>query len=272
MTNWRGTNSLLKDYGGAVNLIYATCGIVLWEIISTLTYEWTVLSRKRPYRWTIWHYTIVFLICAYVSVALGSFLVVLRVIAIWERNILVSVFSSLLWLTSIALNFREPFIVTSSWNTSVNACDLVVGNTFIVNVPMMVVSDILLLLLVLAGLVRKPEARGQGVFRFLYYQGIVWLVVATLAGVPSLVLVALDFNDPLDLLLQPILHRTLEIRRSICSTRMYRALADYGSVSVYSSGPGVSSPPRFRRRNTTPVVDVDAESATVVLDITRQTA
>ncbi|KAI0315617.1 hypothetical protein OF83DRAFT_1173640 [Amylostereum chailletii] len=299
MVYWRGTNALLNDYGGVVKVIHATCGIVLWETLSTLTYEWTIFSKKRPYRWTIWihlicrlscllsfifiaahddttvksacqSYSTVFLVCAYLSVALGSFLVILRVIAVWERNILVSAFSVLLWLTSIALNFREPFIVTSSWNTYVNACNLVFGDTLLVNVPMMVTSDILLLLLVLAGLVRKPEARGQGIFRFLHYQGIVWLLVAMLAGVPTLVLVALNLNDPLNLTLQPIALASL----SICSTRMYRSLGDYGSVSVYRAEPEVSNPPRFRRFNTTTLTTAaDVENnASSVLDITEHTA
>ncbi|KAI0311053.1 hypothetical protein OF83DRAFT_792908 [Amylostereum chailletii] len=276
MTNWRGSNTELKDFAAGVKVIHVTCGIAIWEAVSTLTYEWTIFTKKRPYRWTIWIHLICrvsslisfilllghvdsfvksrcqpfkmgLLVCAYISVALGSLLIVLRVIAVWERSKPVSVFSALLWLTSIALNFREPFLVTTTWSTKLHSCALVVGDTFIVNVPTMVASDLLLLLLMLAGLLRKPEARCQGIFRLMYYQGIVWLLVATLVGVPSLVLVALNLNDPLDLALQPIMLASL----SICATRMYRSLAKHGSVFVYRAGSNVNSPPRFIRHDTT---------------------
>ncbi|KAI0311054.1 hypothetical protein OF83DRAFT_793132 [Amylostereum chailletii] len=119
--------------------------------------------------------SVLFLVFGSVSIALASFIVILRIIAIWNRNVVVSVFSICMWLTSAALNLRVPLLTRSSWHVSLNTCDIVTDGAF------------------------DPEGRVQGICRFLYYQGVVWLSVAFVVEVPAVVLVLLDLDDPLNL-------------------------------------------------------------------------
>ncbi|KAH9958775.1 hypothetical protein BC827DRAFT_1218445 [Russula dissimulans] len=33
-------------------------GLYIWEFLTTLDYEWSVIRGRRPYRWTIWIYSL----------------------------------------------------------------------------------------------------------------------------------------------------------------------------------------------------------------------
>jgi hypothetical protein len=35
-------------------IITNRCFIFSWDYVTTLDYEWSVIQRRRPYRWTIW--------------------------------------------------------------------------------------------------------------------------------------------------------------------------------------------------------------------------
>jgi len=37
-----------------VKLWHAVGGLYIWEYFTTLDYEWRVIQRRLPYRWTIW--------------------------------------------------------------------------------------------------------------------------------------------------------------------------------------------------------------------------
>ncbi|KAI0312800.1 hypothetical protein OF83DRAFT_1176293 [Amylostereum chailletii] len=136
---------------------------------------------------------------SYTATTLSSFLIVLRIIAVWEKQRLISCLSILVWLASAALNFREVSLVFAEWNALGRGCVLVSGRTFIVNVPALLASDTSLLLLLLVGLLRKPGlVRRHGLYRVLLQQDIVWISVVALSTVPMLVLVVLDLNSEPD--------------------------------------------------------------------------
>jgi hypothetical protein len=56
MVNWQDPSLLFNDYIALIKLNHALAGIFIWEIVTTLSFEWDVLRGKRPYRWTIWLY------------------------------------------------------------------------------------------------------------------------------------------------------------------------------------------------------------------------
>ncbi|KAI0316972.1 hypothetical protein OF83DRAFT_1172408 [Amylostereum chailletii] len=159
--------------------------------------------------------SVFFLTFGSLSIALASFIVVLRVIAIWNRNVVVSVFSIAMRLKSAALNLQGPlsaltsssaigkltrtfsavpFLTRSYGDDSTKACYIVSDGSFNVNVPVTLTSDLVLLSLMLVGLIRKPEAHAQGIFCFLYCQGVMWLSLAFVVEVSALVLVRLNLN------------------------------------------------------------------------------
>ncbi|KAI0294363.1 hypothetical protein BC826DRAFT_341901 [Russula brevipes] len=108
------------DSPALVKVWHVMDGIFLWEFFTTLGYEWSVIWGRRPYRWTIWVCSdgrllscahgwsderntqscrlgrydpnqlsasgIFELFFCYTSAAAASLMIVLRIIAIWDRN------------------------------------------------------------------------------------------------------------------------------------------------------------------------------------------
>jgi hypothetical protein len=139
MVDWQDPVLLLRDYFDLTKLLHATAGLYIWETIFTAGFELNVLRGKQPYRWTIWTYLgtrytnllmfVVFFIhndaghvpckpfilmnygLSIASWALASLIIVLRIIAIWDRNIIVSSISLATWLASLGLNIRTLTMV-----------------------------------------------------------------------------------------------------------------------------------------------------------------
>jgi len=137
MVNWHDPAVLLKDRIAFIKLSHAIGGIYIWETVFTAGFELDVLRRRRPYRWTIWVYlgtrytallslifmfigmdsprspcdplVITILALAYASWAFASFIIVLRIIAIWNRNTVVSLIAVGVWLGNIALEIRYSY-------------------------------------------------------------------------------------------------------------------------------------------------------------------
>ncbi|KAI0318217.1 hypothetical protein OF83DRAFT_1083058 [Amylostereum chailletii] len=59
---------------------------------------------------------------------------------------------------------------------------------------MYLITEVSLLSLMLVGLVRARTTRSTGLWEMLYHQGWIWLLLALVAEVPTLVLIALNLN------------------------------------------------------------------------------
>jgi len=199
-----------------------------WETVFTAGFELDVLRRKRPYRWTIWLYlgtrytlflSFIFLLIdtdgprvpcealietiftlTYASWAFATFIIILRVIAIWNRNIVVSVIAVGLWLCAAALSIRHIIRVSGTvmYYPIVDTCTASVYprrpliDATGIFVP---VVDIVLLLTMLIGLLRHASKSSTGIWKLLYQQCIIWLALAFFAEIPPLVFAVLNLND-----------------------------------------------------------------------------
>ncbi|KAF8259728.1 hypothetical protein EI94DRAFT_997400 [Lactarius quietus] len=82
--------------------------------------------------------------------------------------------------------------------------------------------------------------------QFLWKQGLIWLFLATVSGVPPAVFICLNLNDPFNLMFQtPVL-----IVMTIGATRMHRSLADFADPDPEAFD--VCPTRRGRRANTDP--------------------
>jgi len=268
MVNWHDPTLLQNESSAFINLTHVMAGIYFWETVFTAGFELDVLRRKRPYKWTIWlylgtRYTLLFafifliidlnhingprlpckslviaiLTLFYVSWAFASFIIVLRIIAIWNRNTIVSLIAVGALLSGLALNIRHLTIVTVTYIPLVNACRVQHKHDVIVNAIGALVVDLVLLLTMLIGLLRLGARNSGGIWNLLYQQCIIWLALALLAEIPPVVLLILNLNDIMNEMLHPAELAIL----SICAARMYRSLCDRGSLTQYVS----SDPTQF---------------------------
>ncbi|KAN0141808.1 hypothetical protein V8E53_000270 [Lactarius tabidus] len=250
-----------------LKLYHVVDGIFIWEFFVTLDYELSVVKGHRPYRWTIWIYSltrvctliavilnlvaldssgpincqlwIVFeSIFAYFALAAASALIVLRVIAIWNRNKIAMAIAICAWCTNVAFLIHGVTQLYARWVPAQSYCEIQDTEKSNKNTIATLVSDVVLLLTMLAGLLRlRRDGTMLGMGQLLWKQGLVWLFVATIAEVPPAVFISLNLNYPLNLMFQiPAL-----IVLTIAATRMHRSLTDFthsGFVGTYPTRRG----------------------------------
>jgi len=234
-------------------------GLYVWEYFTTLWFEWQVITGKRRYRWTIWLYSscrlsaliaiiLIFVgfdpthpinckswlqsvfFFAYLAFVFASALIVLRIIAIWEKNLVITTISITAWLVNITFYIRSIARANAVWDQTANTCVILNTKHCIEPITSTLVEDFILLMLMLSGLRRYGEAGMFGLWRFLYYQGLFWLALVTLAEIPPTVFIMLDLNDYLNLMFQvPEL-----IMMAVGASRIYRCLADYTCMSEFN--------------------------------------
>ncbi|KAH9969964.1 hypothetical protein BGW80DRAFT_621328 [Lactifluus volemus] len=283
MANLRDPSELLglHDTLTLVKLWHAFYGIFFWEFFTTLDFEWSIIRGHRPYRWTIWIYSLTriatlvniilsliefsisrpidchsFIIAqfsfAFFSIACASLLILLRVyaqfctlmlgfvfrkeirkaddgtsIAIWNYNKIVLALGTSVWGINIAFLIQGTVRLHSVWRPVAGLCEVPNSDITKLNVLATLATDVILLLMVLAGLLRL-RLGGGGMFdlgSFLLKQGIIWLSLVVFAGILPAVFLILNINEQFNLMFQvPSL-----ISVTISATRVYRSLIHFSS-------------------------------------------
>jgi len=268
MVNFHDPIVITKDRLAVLKLWHVMAGLYIWEVVTTLDYEWSVLRGHRPYRWTIWIYCltrvaaltaitlnlisdnvmsrfnceieIIFeLIFGYLAFATASLLIVLRIIVIWNKKKIIIAIATILWVINVALIINGIVRIRSRWVPSAASCLLVTGNvqSAKANLISTLITDTALLVIMLIGLLRLGfhERGAFGVGRLLWRQGIIWLLMTTLVEVSLVVFICLNLNDPFNYMLW----LTSVVAMSITATRIHRYLADFVSetTDVWSEHP-----------------------------------
>ncbi|KAN0111509.1 hypothetical protein V8E52_008532 [Russula decolorans] len=238
---------------------HVVAGIYIWEFVTNLHCEWAIIRGHQTYRWTIWIYFIarwatiafVILILIYVNVTSqincqawvwaswsfsllsmnsGSLLLVLRILALWNRNKGIMAIVSIICATNFSLLLLFVIRIRAVWEpaaksciiTNIELCEIAMVSTF--------VTDTVLLLIMLAGLLHLRH-RGRGsheLWHLLWKQGVIWFVVAAVAELPSLVLMSLNVNAVLDMMFMfPSIITTV-----IATTRMHRSLQYFAPSTI----------------------------------------
>jgi len=259
MAKYQNFAVALQDFAILKNFWHATHGIYIWEFFITLDYELNILRGRRPYRWTIWIYSLTRmstllaiilnliefnstteincpvwltfeLIFGYLGVAFASLLIVFRIIAIWNKNKAIVAISAGIWVINVSFIIHGIARLRASWDPSLKICTVIGTERNELNIIVTLITDIVLLSTVLVGLLRVRQDGGGrfGIGLLLWNQGVLWLFLATFAEVPPMVFIILNLNDPLNLMFQFPAMMIL----SIAATRMYRGLADFASRST----------------------------------------
>ncbi|KAI9436115.1 hypothetical protein F5148DRAFT_26771 [Russula earlei] len=167
--------------------------------------------------------------CQLFAYTAASMLVVLRVTAIWNRNRIVSAIAISTWMANVATLIRGIVLLCSEWSpvSDIGTCYIPNTTASRLNFITSLCIDIVLLLIMLVGPLRWRFAEGDEapLARFLWTQGLVWLLITTVSYVPLVVFIMLNINAAFNLIFQIPAFVTL----SIASTRMYRTLTDFGS-------------------------------------------
>jgi len=259
MVNYHDPVTIAREFVALVKLWHVVDGIYIWEFLTTLDYEWDVFRGRRPYRWTIWIYSLTRIaalmavilnmvgfdtttsincqvwvtfevLFAYTAFAAGALLIVLRIIAIWNMKKSIIVIAMAIWVADVALLIHGIVKIRSAWSPVANTCELLNLETTKASIFGSLSTDILLLLIMLVGLFNQDLVKGNafGLGRTLWKQGLVWLLIATAAEVPPTVFMCLNLNVSMNLMYQT----PGMIALSVAATRIHRSLMDYTPTDV----------------------------------------
>ncbi|KAF8261255.1 hypothetical protein EI94DRAFT_1810575 [Lactarius quietus] len=250
MVDFHNPAVIKEDFLAVVKLWHLMNGIFIWEFVVNLDYELSIIRGRRPYRWTIWIYSltrvcslisviinmvgfdssspincqlwVIFLATsAYLAFAAASSLIVIRIIAIWDRNRFAVAIAMCAWSTNVAFLIHSVTILRSEWMPAQSVCGVLNTDSSKKNIIAVLVSDVALLLTMLVGLLRLRRSSTMfGFGQLLWKQGLIWLFLATVAEVPPAM-----FQTP------------ALIGMSIAATRMYRSLTDFTDAGSFDPDP-----------------------------------
>ncbi|KAI9509248.1 hypothetical protein F5148DRAFT_778286 [Russula earlei] len=238
---------VLENHRTFQKFVHALGGLYIWEVVTTLWFEWSFITGRRTYRWSIWVYAAIRLVAlsnvlanmiqsewnmsidchvwiyveyitVYSAFALGTFIMILKIAAIWSKNKWILAASIGAWLMNIAFIIRSIVTTSAKFESSFGTCVLHGAQTTRDSTLATLTSEMFLLFVMLFGLLRE---RDHYLGRLLFHQGVIWLIVAIFAQVPLIVLFSLHMDDLANL----VFHSSSLVSMTICVTRLYRSLS-----------------------------------------------
>ncbi|KAN0141814.1 hypothetical protein V8E53_000276 [Lactarius tabidus] len=255
MVDWNNPHTVLSESLALVKFVHVVNGIYIWEYFTTLWFEWEVLTKRRSWKPTMLIYFGSRLFClggvctllagfnltsqfncqawldavlafCYPSFMFNSLLILLRTVAIWERRPVMTIVLTAVWLTNVAFLIHGMTLGESVWVPTENACFVEDSQKAKANVLASVVTDLILLLTMLVGVLRLES--GSSMWRMLYRQGVVWILLATVGLIPPTIFLWLNLNEPMNLMFET----PAMVILTISATRLYRSLVTYGHQTV----------------------------------------
>ncbi|KZV75856.1 hypothetical protein PENSPDRAFT_646897 [Peniophora sp. CONT] len=266
--DWNDPTLQAAQYLDFIKLQHALGGVYIWELVVGIGYDWRLLRRKQGHAaslWAKWVYLacrysamagfitifagynvsseinckiwIIFVfIWAFLAIELASMLIAIRVISIWNKSMIASGLCAVVLATQLGFFIHEIADAKAAWEPIEGTCIVLDTQTSQANVTVTLVTDLFLLLAMLVGLFRWREARSSGLWKIMWHQGLIWLALATIAEVPTVVFVWLNLNQVMNLMF----FTPEMVILVIGATRMYRALSTH-FTSAYDPSVGYST-------------------------------
>ncbi|VDB87829.1 unnamed protein product [Peniophora sp. CBMAI 1063] len=255
-----------------LKLQWAFLGLVFWEHLTHMDHDWRLARNAPPWRWplTTWAYLLsrysmfltiilsvsgvgaipcntavrLFFAFPYLFFVSSTYLIVARTVAIWARALWVVVVSCVGMTAQVAVAIYALAIFRADYQ-------LLPGSTTSQCVPVELRSvqstastntgvDMIILAIMFTGLWRRPETRARGragLVRVLWAQGLTLLAIVFIAGIPLIVLIAVNIN---------VVGLTIAITASFIlqglgATRMARNLYEDPTLTPIPNDPNASS-------------------------------
>jgi len=184
MVNFRDSAVLAQDQLALLKLSVTVDGLYMWEFVTTLYYEWHVIRGHRPYRWTIWIYSIARLATlmtviidimpvhtncqvwatigfafAYMAFAFSALLIILRIVAFWNRNKVVVALAAVLWSVNVSFLIYGIIQIRPSSVPVPGSCSITNVENNKATIISMFITDSILLVIMLVGSFRMGVRR-----------------------------------------------------------------------------------------------------------------
>jgi len=151
----------------------------------------------------------------------ASVLIGLRAFAFWRRNYYVLAVMVCVFLVNAGVQIHDIVLANATWDLTSSTCTLKRTERMRMQLITTFSTDVCFLTFMLVGLIMQRYS--GGLYKILFYQGLLWTVIATLAYIPPVLLNCLNLNDIMNVMTPSLAYVTLVI----CATRMHRALAEH---------------------------------------------
>ncbi|KAJ6629203.1 hypothetical protein B0H10DRAFT_30170 [Mycena sp. CBHHK59/15] len=277
MVNWSDPAEIVKDSDAFSKIIFALFGVYIWELFMTFGFEWSLLTRRRQFRWPL----VFFFLCRYcmlfsfigliISIAIdhpvncgalftfnswtgnmailcASTSLMLRTIALWERKRSVVIPLGFLASAHWILLYRTMFVVRAIWEPALKTCVVVSTNPSLLNVTFFFTMgfDFIILSTTAVALMGRHSARTD-LWKLLFTDGLVYFLVSFSTNCIPAVLNLLNLNTPMNVI-ATIPAATIS---SIAACRAVMRLLDYNS-DVYVHSLATVMPASDPRHGTAP--------------------
>jgi len=268
MTNWNSPSLLITEGFALIKLVHVVAGLYIWEFVLHLDYEYSIITGKRKLSRTVPLYVVcrwstllaiimqlvgidypagvncqalvvMAFVFAYFAFLSASCLIILRIHALWENKKIIIAVTVAIWLANTAAFVYN--ISISRAHREAGFCEVDHIANIRITILSSLITDVVLLSLMLIGVLRWKKASLTGcIWRVMYQQGLIWVIIVTLADVPPTVFILLNFNDPMDrMFMVPSM-----IILSIGALRIYRALVDSDALNTHTVPEPAFSTPR----------------------------
>jgi len=253
MAKWDSPRDQTLQYASYTNLESVLAGICIWEFTTTLAFKYRLLrnSKRRSRSYVKWIYlacqctllgsSINFLLGAsimskinckiwvkyssaesYLVTIFSTSLIGFRVIAIWDRNVLAIALTILASLAQLATGIFAVVTVDSQ-RIAPGVCTILHERADVASLTATFTFDVILLICMFAGLHRNRVASRYKLWQVLWNQGLIWVAFAVAIEVPSVAIIYLDIDVPMDL----IFLAPMSVFLAIGAMRLYRSLYEF---------------------------------------------
>jgi len=255
MTKWHDVLVQFAQGVALIKVVHVFVGLYFWEFVLNFDYEFSLITRKRKFnrtaplylacRWSTLCAMIMQLVAfdqsngvnceallimafifSYITFMSASCMIIARIYALWEQKTTIALITFAVFLGNTTAYIYNITITRARRVDSFCQVDHIVDIR--ITTISGLVTDIVLLSLMLFGVSRWKQARlMSGIFRIMYTQGLIYVVVITIADIPPVVFILLNFNLPMDqMFMVPAM-----IIQAVTAMRMYRGLIDSFAVN-----------------------------------------
>jgi len=258
MPDWSNPLEISKDSVIQQKLCLVLLGLVTWEVVVQLPFDWSIISGERKARWP----SVFYIYCRYslllalitaniivnaatkvncqvlctlcqffVNTSMGSAstLLMLRTIAVWNRAPIVTASLVVASVGQWGLLLHGISTVLSSWSDAIRACAInAVHPKFIkLNYLYTMSFDFIVLVLTTIALMKSPAR--SSLWQLLFRQGLIYFLVAFIFNTIPAIFLALNLNTAMN----TIFTVPAAAASSIVACRSFISLTNFLHKDVY---------------------------------------
>ncbi|KAG9019852.1 hypothetical protein FRB90_003442 [Tulasnella sp. 427] len=234
--DWHSQAEIQKDAAIYGKFVLVLCGIAAWDFLSTLPFDWSIISGKRKFRWpmVVW----ISKVTDAIGTPVSSGILLLRTAAVWHQKKRVWIPLGCMLLVQIILWIQTFRYSRSEWNEQRRSCVILATapNPLIVAVFSYTMAFDFVIMALCAYRLFKARS-SSAISNLLFRDGIVYFAAAFGANLLQSVLAALTLNQVMNIFALPF----ALVVSVIASTAVFRNV--FILYDGFAGGPSSNSRP-----------------------------